>query len=775
MKRWQLFAVLFTFGLGGMCKVVGQTSVFTDDFSTNQDMTWTTSGQIGSSTWYVNRSGDDWGARRNTNGILELTNDADTSTNVNGWVFAYTITSDFSSPYNKVLSSNPDLITWYFNLRQPRTDPAGFGSKNYGVAFILSGSSVTANSLGNGYAIALGQSGDSDPLRLVKYTGGLSTLSTIITSNTEGLSDFGNEYISVRVTYDPATDRWELFLRNDGSSFTDPQSGSLVSQGMAIDDTYTNTPLEYMGGYWQGSTAADQTALFDNVNVTVVPAGEPTIVVSPITLSGFSYVKYSGPSADKSFTVSGSNLTANISVSPPTNYEISTETGYSFSAMNPVTLAQTGGIVSETPIYVRLKSGLEAGIYNEDVIVQSAGATSKMVSCSGIVLPNAWINEIHYDNDGGDLNEGFEVVIENAGINTLSDFTITLYNGSDSAEYGTHTLDGFITGSTIENFTIYYKLLPANGLQNGAPDGLALSYQGNIIQFLSYEGTFTATDGPASGIISTDIGVSQGGTDPVGETLQLIGNGTKYSDFTWSESTLPATWGAPNSNGADQSLPVELTDFAAVAQSGGVLLSWTTESETENLGFIVQRQLRVAPEGVPDGTSYELPARMTRSGGRVSEWEEIASYTTSDVLAGHGSTSEAYEYAYTDATVVPGATYLYRLGDVDYSGKVTWHKEVEVKVEVEDGKVPVVFGLKPAYPNPFNPSVTIPYGLSEDGNMTLKVYNLRGQLVEILMSTYTLKGTYSYNWQPVNLSAGIYFVRMQAGNRTSMQKVVFVK
>jgi len=225
----------------------------------------------------------------------------------------------------------------------------------------------------------------------------------------------------------------------------------------------------------------------------------------------------------------------------------------------------------------------------------------------------------------------------------------------------------------------------------------------------------------------------------------------------------------------DLSLPVEMTSFTAESRSCGVLLEWMTESETENLGFIVQRQLRVAPEGVPDGTSYELPARMTRSGGRVSEWEEIASYTTSDVLAGHGSTSEAHEYAYTDATVVPGATYLYRLGDVDYSGKVTWHKEVEVKVEVEDGKVPVVFGLKPAYPNPFNPSVTIPYGLAENGQMSLKVYNLRGELVETLMSAYALKGAYSYNWQPQNLSAGIYIIRLQSGNQTNLQKVVFVK
>lgn len=203
----------------------------------------------------------------------------------------------------------------------------------------------------------------------------------------------------------------------------------------------------------------------------------------------------------------------------------------------------------------------------------------------------------------------------------------------------------------------------------------------------------------------------------------------------------------------DNSLPVELSSFSAECKSGAVVLTWRTESETENLGFIISRKLKV----------------------ESSKWEEIASYTSENALEGHGSTSKRHEYQYTDKTVQPGATYRYRLGDVDYGGKMTWHKTVEITVEAGDIQMAVEFGLHKAYPNPFNPSVTLSYGLQKDAQTTLRVFNRRGQLVETLVNENQNIGTYSVQWQPVNLSAGVYIVRLQSGNQTNLQKVVFVK
>ena len=71
-------------------------------------------------------------------------------------------------------------------------------------------------------------------------------------------------------------------------------------------------------------------------------------------------------------------------------------------------------------------------------------------------------------------------------------------------------------------------------LQNGPADGLALvDPTGSVVQLISYEGRFTATDGPANGIDADDIGVSESGSIPGGQSLQLTGSGCRAEDFRW--------------------------------------------------------------------------------------------------------------------------------------------------------------------------------------------------------------------------------------------------
>ncbi|MEL7218663.1 MAG: lamin tail domain-containing protein, partial [Pseudomonadota bacterium] len=147
---------------------------------------------------------------------------------------------------------------------------------------------------------------------------------------------------------------------------------------------------------------------------------------------------------------------------------------------------------------------------------------------------SVFINEIHYDNNSpaADANEYVEIA-NPLGID-LTGWTVVFYNGSNGTAYNTLTLSGT---DIIQGFA-----LPANGLQNGAPDGIALvDAMGNVVQFLSYEGSMTATDGPANGLTSTDIGVGEGpasvsGTTTDMQSLQLQGSGTTAGDFTWVEN-----------------------------------------------------------------------------------------------------------------------------------------------------------------------------------------------------------------------------------------------
>jgi len=147
-----------------------------------------------------------------------------------------------------------------------------------------------------------------------------------------------------------------------------------------------------------------------------------------------------------------------------------------------------------------------------------------------------FINEIHYDNTGTDAGEAIEIAGP-AGTD-LTGWSIVLYNGipTSLSTYDTDALSGTIPelGSGFGVVVLNYAV---NGIQNGNPDGIALvNASSTVVQFLSYGGVFTAANGPAAGMTSADIGVSEGGSTPVGHSLQLGGIGSNYEDFTWNSA-----------------------------------------------------------------------------------------------------------------------------------------------------------------------------------------------------------------------------------------------
>jgi len=153
-----------------------------------------------------------------------------------------------------------------------------------------------------------------------------------------------------------------------------------------------------------------------------------------------------------------------------------------------------------------------------------------------------FINEIHYDNAGSDQNEGFEIA---GPANTdLLGWQLVLYNGSNGQPYSSKVLAGVIA-NLADGFGVLS--FAYSGIQNGAPDGVALiDHADQLVQFLSYEGAFTAVSGAASGQTSVDILVHEPSNTIIGSSLQLFGVGSEYEDFQWRESTAQS-FGAVNS------------------------------------------------------------------------------------------------------------------------------------------------------------------------------------------------------------------------------------
>lgn len=169
------------------------------------------------------------------------------------------------------------------------------------------------------------------------------------------------------------------------------------------------------------------------------------------------------------------------------------------------------------------------------------------------------ISEFHYDNSGTDTGEAIEVSAP-AGTD-LTGWSLVLYNGTNGQSYDTDVLSGVVPANCDDRGVLVLNY-PSNGIQNGSPDAIALvDITGAVVDFISYEGPLTATNGPANGLTAPDIGAFQNGNGPIGETLQRNASGT------WTLA--PGTFGACNDNGSVPPTPVVAS--VAVAPAGSTI------------------------------------------------------------------------------------------------------------------------------------------------------------------------------------------------------------
>jgi len=181
----------------------------------------------------------------------------------------------------------------------------------------------------------------------------------------------------------------------------------------------------------------------------------------------------------------------------------------------------------------------------------------------------------------------------------------------------------------------------------------------------------------------------------------------------------------------DFEIPVELISFNAVNINGAVNLAWVTATETNNMGFEIERSF--------DKVNFNKIA----------------------FINGNGSSSSVNNYNYIDNFNYNGVVY-YRLKQLDYDASYKYSDIVEINLNI-----PNKFSLEQNYPNPFNPNTTISYNLQSDGFVSLKVFDVLGKEVETLINQVQTVGSYKTNFNAGNINSGIYFYSLKITDKIS--------
>ncbi len=300
-----------------------------------------------------------------------------------------------------------------------------------------------------------------------------------------------------------------------------------------------------------------------------------------------------------------------------------------------------------------------------------------------------------------------------------------------------------------------YTLSSYKAFHDWFPDAMARLYYFKTITSSTTSQTDTSNLGPwASDADHKFIGIyfNISGSSHYGwirVSVQLSPHDTKITIHDWAYEDIADV--TLKTGEGETALPIELSAFEVTEENGKVKLCWQTASETENSGFVIQRKTTGA------------------------EWQNLIDFHRDPSLEGHGTTSETHNYSWLDEIVLPGMTYQYRLGDIDLSNKIVWHDAVEITVSEKPGQMPAEFGLQSAFPNPFNPTLTIRYGLTDGAQTKINILDLQGKIIANLEDKYQKAGNYELQWQAEDVASGIYLVEVTSGKKSDLKKVLLAK
>ncbi len=357
------------------------------------------------------------------------------------------------------------------------------------------------------------------------------------------------------------------------------------------------------------NNATGERWVIDDVKLTGTINTSPNIIISQTSLSSFSQ-NSSTPSSEQSYTVSGDNLTNDVTITPPAGYEISTSTGGSFSATNPITLSvSSGNIVGEpVSIYVR-QSSTTLGNVSGNITHSSTGANSPNVAVSGTRTGS------YYSKATGNLDD-----INSWGSNTDG-------SGSTPSNFST---DGIIyeirnrTTATIgANWTVTgtaSKVLVGDGTNSTdftIPSGFVLT--GTIDVSNSAELTIENTTAPTFGTFATnstleykDLPITLSSSTTY-KNLKLTGSGTKT--FPGNTTTITGNLILTNTTIDGGSGP-----FSTISLSGDLTYVGTVTPPAD------ANSITLSTNGTAGGTQTITGA------GNTLRWFRIQSTTANTIL-----------------------------------------------------------------------------------------------------------------------------------------------
>ena len=224
-------------------------------------------------------------------------------------------------------------------------------------------------------------------------------------------------------------------------------------------------------------------------------------------------------------------------------------------------------------------------------------------------------------------------------------------------------------------------------------------------------------------------------------TLEFWSIGTAYNYEPQLIDSYEITYG----------LPVELTFFTGIYDGSGIQLRWQTETEVNNYGFEILRSSQSNPY-----QGREAEAR--------SSWEKIG------FVEGFGNSNSPKEYEFIDYHIENSKTYYYKLKQIDNDGTFEYSEEILVRLNV-----PIDYALGQNFPNPFNPETTIEFTIPVQQFVSLKIYNMLGQLVSVIVNEVKEAGKYLMTFHAANLPSGNYIYQIVTPDFTTHRKMTFVK